>query len=192
MNNTDTDHSGDPSIFTGGSKMPFNDSATATKHPKPRKFETPNFNVGASETPLLTKLRETFGRKNTIENTFEQQREKLEAERQRMRELAEQLNHHTNDVERAQARLARADAEFADLKERFAAYGVKVKGMWGLEPNTFTGQTIPIENHYADFAGCERAIADFPEARKPLVAAVKQQEAKLAKFRKDNDLIAED
>jgi hypothetical protein len=54
-----------------------------------------------------------------------------------------------------------------------------------------TGQTLPIEQHYADFAACERAIADFPEARKPLVAAVKEAEAKLAKFRKDNDL-AED
>lgn len=186
---TDTDFSGEvPTTFR--QKLPFSDSKTATKFPKPG-LPIPKVESAGFARPLIAKFRERFGKKADLQRIADQQAG-LEAESEKVRELVSTLNGLSNDAERAKEQLTRADAEFEDLKRKRTAAGERARTMWGQQANTFTGQATPMEVVYGGFADIDVALTDYPNARKVLAAAAEDAEKKLSDFREQHDLSAEE
>lgn len=167
--NAETDYSGDPSIFRNESPKPsFSTSATATKKPKP------------GSPSLISRI---FGNKPArATSDLDAAVEELAVERERVRLLVEELNRFTGNRDRAKADLALADERFEAMKADRANQQEHARGCWGRSIQ------FSVWTAYATILAMDAAIADFPKAREPLVNKLKEEEAALRAFQKENDL----
>ena len=179
---TETIFGGEPATFSGN-KMPFRDSATATKQPKAGFGKLPNGFESNAPASLLDKLKAKLSRKETLETRIANDDAARDAERERVRQLANELRRLETIVERAEEALTIADGRLAELKAERAAIVTGARPLWGM-PEIWR----PIWHAYETLQPIDAAIADYPEVRKTLVGAVAKEKAALAKFERENEL----
>lgn len=149
-------------------------SRSHTSSPSPRHAPDPE----AKLTALGASMQE-------IDREYETRRAALEAEIERAKEVQRQLANLNKHVDDAAEILARADSQFARCQQAVTQLQTGMLTAWGTGHRDGTVDRPP---SYQALVDIEAAVAGYPRVREHLATKVKEAEAALATFSRENKL----
>ena len=153
-------------------REPFTASATATRHPKP------NVPMPKKSGGVIDKVLSIF---TTEQQVATKQQEDLESKKAEAAQRAKEYKSLKQQRDKAALRLDRTDEQFAGFKamRQDIAAGVATVA-WGFPDGELYRQS-PLAA-YTKLAALDLAIADFPNVRRHIEAAMEEAQEKLNDF----------